>query len=312
MTKQAVSIQVQPEQYIKTANGKCVGNFLCVLQEEKPRRYHFHDGDGNTVTHGGDGNLIITVRVKEESLTLLKPRLISYLKGLLGRNKEELHTEGQKNFRGVMINLPDILNKLPSSLDFEVIVDVGCSSTYHQDEIAYEVMAALSGIPALKAVTPTGEYFSFIRQDEIDDGLCVKYHFERLGIDLEFSHGEELSAVVVSIDKYATVHNRNKFKKIMYDFVAQYVEKRTTKKLLHEDVFLRGQKNFFHRYQSEGSLKCVTVDIGFGKSTYFSVSVPYSRGFKEPFSRVKYAKRLMEMLSRAFKIPKAVEVLNGD
>lgn len=303
MKEQMTPSRLGPVRQLQPVITRRVGNFLWTSQGGNTKRYDFLDTQQNRVSHGGEGDLVVTVRIKEALVELFKPRLISYLRSLVGRNKEELHTFGWKKFRGITIDFSESNKSSQTSSDFEVVIDVGSGSYYHQDEIAYEVMAALSGIPALKAVSPLGEYGSFVRHDDMYDGLCIKYCFEYFGLNVEFVHGEGLSEVVVSMDKKASLKNKEKFKKLMCDFVAKYVEERTLKKLPKEEILLSGQEKFFHQYQGEGSTKRVEVDFLFGKSSYFSVTVPYSRGFKEPFARVRYAERLMKMLSKEFKIP---------
>jgi hypothetical protein len=263
-----------------------VGNFLYIHEEENPRGRHFFDMKGNTVIHGGqDGPMDVRISITPEDKATLVPRLVAYMVELLGRHGGTLHSFGEWKFDRVIIRLP---YRVFTPVNFEVTIH---SMVGKQAEIAYEVMAALSGIPVYKAIAPLGSYYSFDRMDKIDDGKWVTYWHHMQGIRVAFNHVSDLSSVVVSKSIHLPREDWEKFKGLMYDFVDEYVYAMTGKKMLKEKGF--------HSYSSTMDDSSVTVDVDSGTSFSFAVSIPYG-GEATPFPRLAFAKRAMEMLSESF------------
>ena len=276
----------------KDLYNKRVGDFLYIHYEANPVWLVFLDLQRNTVQHGGQGDSTdVIVRITDASRAVLEPRLTAYLSELVGRHHEVLHEEGKRRFHGVTITLPYKSVPLPRPY-LEVTIHTGSGACYDQDEIAYEVMAALSGVPTLKALAPADSYYGFVRTDRINDDDWVGYVHQDVGIRIEFSpmiHGN--AYVSVSMYKHDSRENREKFKNAMYDLVSEYVKSRT------DQVMLR--KEGRHVFGITGGEGAVVVEVDSGSSSNFSVTVPYSD--HESFARLKYAKRAMEMLHENFK-----------
>lgn len=262
-----------------------IGDFLYVHKKTNPSRYYFFDRNGNSVMYEGPGGYTtdVIVRIKPQFLAVLKPRLVAYMKELLARHGEELHIEGEKQFLAVTIHLP--YGKVCGP-EYEVTIHTGSGCFYNQDEIAYEVMVALSGVPVYKAIAPFGSYYDFQRLDKIDDGKWVKYWHHVQGIKVEFNHVDDHSSVIVSKTIHQPRNDWEKFKRLMYEFVGEYVLAVTGKKIL----CIPGH----HIYSSEGDDPPVIVDIESVVSFSFAVNVPY----RNDFARLRFAKQAMEMLSK--------------
>src|SRR3989344_3729977 len=276
----------------KDPYNKRVGDFLYIHYEANPVWLVFLDLQRNTVQHGGQGDSTdVIVRITDASRAVLEPRLTAYLSELVGRHHEVLHEEGKRRFHGVTITLPYKSVPLPRPY-LEVTIHTGSGACYDQDEIAYEVMAALSGVPVLKALAPVGEYYGFVRTDSVDDDDWVGYVREDMGIRIEFSHMIHGNSYVrVSMYKHASRENWGKFKDVMYDFVFEYVKSRTEQAIPKKEG----------RYVFGGTGR---EDVVFthGESmdlSDFNVTVPYSD--VEAFARLEYAKRAMQMLYENFK-----------
>lgn len=266
-----------------------IGDFLYVHEEANPRWYYFFDRNGNSVMYGGRGDHTdVIVRIRPEFLAVLKPRLTAYMKELLARHGEELHLEGQKQFLAVTIALP---YEKVCGPEHEVTIHTGSGCYYDQDEIAYEVMAALSGVPVYKAIAPFGSYYDFQRLDKIDDGKWVKYWHHVQGIKVEFNHVDDHSSVVVSKTIHQPRNDWEKFKRLMYEFVGEYVHARTGEKIL----CIPGRHVYL--LVDDDPLGTVIVDIESGSSFSFAVNVPYLH----EFARLRFAKQAMEMLSKEFR-----------
>lgn len=280
------------ERLSKEPFNKRIGDFLYIHHEANPRWHHFGDLQENAVRHGGHGDSTdVVVRITDASRPVLEPRLMSYLKELVGRHNETLHEDGKKRFHGVTITLPyKAISHMLRGL--EVTIHTGSGCCYDQDEIAYEVMAALSGVPALKALAPADSYYGFVRTDKIDDGDWIGYVHQDMGIRIEFSHMiHGNSYVSVSMYKHNSGTNSEELKCLMFDFVSEYVQSRTDESMLKKESF-----QTFKIKDGEGK---VDIDIGLGSLPRFSVTVPYSDF--ESFARLEYAKRAMELLHKRFR-----------
>ncbi|MEK7134780.1 MAG: hypothetical protein AAB819_03630 [Patescibacteria group bacterium] len=144
---------VEFERLSKDLFNKRIGGFLYIHYEANPQWIYFIDLQENMVQYGGQGNSTdVIVRITNASRPVLEPRLMSYLRELVGRHDETLHEEGERKFHGVTIILPyKLMSVFPG---FEVTIHTGSGRCYDQDEIAFEVMGALSDVPVLKAIAP--------------------------------------------------------------------------------------------------------------------------------------------------------------
>lgn len=269
-----------------------IGDFLYIHREANPVWHYFLDIYGNMVRHGGRGDATdCVVHIKAASREALEPRLNEYLKELVGRHGEELHNVGTKKYHGVTITLPPSPHSAVLQ-NLEVTIHTGSGCCYDQDEIAYEVMAALSGVPALKALAEPDSYHGFIRRDKIDDNAWINFLNEELGITVKFSpiSGDD-SYVVVEMYKHHPRENWEMFKHLMYECIDEYVKSRTGRNIVKQ----YGEQVF----ENENSKDQTRVLVGSGSLLSFCVTVPYSDHVS--FIRWEYAKRAMSMLHEEFK-----------
>ena len=208
-----------------------MGDFLYIHYEANPRWYHYFDRQGNQVLHGGRGDSTdATVRILKASREKLEPRLMAYLKDLLARHGEELHEEGRKQFKAVTIWLPHKMLRRP---DLEVTVHTGSGCYYDQDEIAYEMMAALSGLPTFKMLA--WKFCGrFERQDDIHDQTDVRYHSCESNVTVSFAHSDSEAPVVISMNLGTPEQLRTNFVSFMCKKLSAYVEEATKKQFVAE------------------------------------------------------------------------------
>lgn len=299
MTEQRMTQQRFDELSEKLFN-KRIGNFLYQHYEASPRWYNFWDIHGNLVMYGGDSTDVI-VRIKKEHRELLEPRLMAYTEELVGRHNEVLHEFGIQKFHGVTIQLP-FESKGVINPELEVIIHTGSGCCYDQDEIAYEVIAALSGVPVLKALAPKS-CGSFIRFDEIGSNDWIKFQSENVGVKVEFDYKPNSPHnTVVMLCRSTSMDKINKLVNLMYDFVDEYVLSRTGQNIIKKG----GEQSF--KYEHTEKMVHVKILLG-GPSIAFCVTVPYCD--HEPFARLSYATRVMEMLHENLKeeVEKEAEVV---
>lgn len=300
--------RMTPREFEKLSNevmNKRVGNFLYVHDDHvrnfgtaNPPWYCFQDIYCNSVTYGSD-NTDVIVRIQKNRRESLGRIIVAYMKELVGRHDETLHEFGTQKFHGVTIELPPDL-AYPFLHDMKVIIHTGSGCCYDQDEIAYEVMAALSDVPVLKALAPRNSYCGFDRCDNLVDSNPIRFRFESTRIFVKFNHEPNSPLyVVVGLYDNPTKEKLDKFKNLMYDFVDGYVQSRTGQNIV--------RKEGVQEFKYEHSEKMVYVRIVKDLSYDFCVTVPYCD--HEPFARLNYAKRVMEMLYENFKVEKEVEVI---
>lgn len=139
-----------------------IGDFKYVQDGANPPWHYFFDNYQNVVQYGGHADSTdVIVRIRGGSVEVLHSRLREYMTELVLRHNEVLHEEGEKRFHWVTISLP--YKDRPTSEGVKIHTGSGCC--YDQDKIAYEVMAALSGVPVYKAITPAKSYYGFTRVD---------------------------------------------------------------------------------------------------------------------------------------------------
>jgi hypothetical protein len=204
---------------------------------------------------------------------------------LIGRHGEQLHTEGQKQFHGVTISLP-----YRPVEHAEYCIHTGSGCCYDQDEIAYEVMAALSGIPVYKAISPRS-CGNFVKEDMTDNSVWIVYSDMQNGFRVSFSHVNDGTPVVVENSKHFPRSHWTKFQADMCILLAEFVSKRTGK----EFVFTRGRT----KYEAENPSDEIEIDIQSGSTFDFAIKVPYGLSF-EHFPRLAFAKAAMKFLSEKF------------
>lgn len=269
---------------------KRIGDFLYIYREPNPSWYYWRDIHDNSVMHGGDSTDAI-IQIKEVHRSILEPRLMGYLRELVGRHNEQLHQFGVKKFHGVTIELPfDSSSGIKS--DLRVTVHTGSGCCYDQGEIAYEAMAALSGVPALKAIAEPDSYYGFVRRDKINDNAWINYLNEELGIIVKFSYAkEDGSYVVISMYK-GFEKNSEKFSALILDYIDEYVRSRTGKKI--------DRKIIDQEFKNENG-GVTRICIGIHESSLYSFCVTVPCGGYVAFPRWEYARRAMEMLHKNFR-----------
>lgn len=264
---------------------KRVGNFLYTQREANPNWYYYVDDSGNCVFHGGRGcQTDVHIEIKGAFQDVLRPRLYAYMEELVGRHGEVLHEEGVKQFHGVTIELP--YRTMGSN---RITIHTGSGCCYDQDEIAYEVMAALSGLSFYKALAPRYVYHKFLRVDVVtDDDHPVTFFNESSDILVFFSHKKDGSYVTV-------LGPRNEvFEKVMFAYFAAMVEGR--RELGHAS-FVRdfGDRHYTAHSESDSVDVSIKPELD-GKKVSFGIKLPYNLSFQS-FPRLHFAKGVMEMLS---------------
>ena len=260
-----------------------VGDFLYIHHEANPSWYHYFDIHGNQVQHGGRGDSTdVIVKIKKEHRETLEPRLYAYMRELLARHGEELHREGRKLFAGLTIELP---YKLMNDSDLRVTLHTGSGCFYDQDEIAYEVMAALSGVPTLKALAPTGSYYGFIRKDKVRDECSLRFEHNKIPLSVTFGHGREMQPIVFLLES-ADQAAIERFKGVMFAELASYVKAKAEVEFSCAPGVTK--------YTNAKTNVVTEVVVSFGDVILFSVSSPYSDWV--PFNRLDCAKHIMNAL----------------
>ena len=285
--------QKEFDRFSKITFNKRIGDFLYIHREANPRWHDFFDIHGNRVAHGGHGDSTdVEIRIVKDCVPMLLPRLIAYMEKLVGRHNEKLHKVGMQKFHGVMIILPCEETLTAYSGEYNCTIHTGSGCCYDQDEIAYEVMAALSGIPTLKALARES-YGNFVRLDKPNDLGWIKYEFSdcKIGVELSYLDWGNPATVVVHMAHYLPQESQERFKNVMYDFMSEYLFEVTGKKMV--------RRSGHQRYKFNDSINFIPVYVGYRGSLYFSIDVSYSGGV--PFARLEYAKGVMETLSETFK-----------
>lgn len=278
-----------------------VGEFFYRHREANPKWYAFFDKLGNSVFYGGDATDVI-IRIKEVSREELGNLLIDYMRELVGRHNEDLHGEGTKKFHAVTITLP--VGILKNGGELEVTIHTGSGCCYDQDEIAYEVMAALSGIPVYKALAPSFSYHSFVRQDKVGDGKPISYWFEEEDICVSFGYLNDGECVRVSKDKPSPSQSTEsliKFVEIMQEVLSVWVEALTDKKMSRVPGFIHCYEYEPHSLNNNQKYVRVFISSSFDCSS-FAIEIPYFSHID--FGRITFAKEVMERLSEAFPVAK--------
>lgn len=267
---------------------KRVGDFLYRHHEASPRWLHFFDGAGNRVIHGGRGDATdVIIELDGENKEVLRTRLVAYLEELVGRHNEKLHDEGEKLFKGVTITLPYTSMKI---FPDRYVIHTGSGCWYDQDEIAYEVMAALSSISVYKALAPRYEYYDFIRVDEPTDDKPVTFYHEAADVMVFFSDKKDGSSVCVRGPK------TEKFERIMFAFFAGFVEGKTEKPFIREYG-----SAVYHGKDSSDTVEVNITSEHAGKASMFAAKLPYGLSYQS-FPRLHFAKLVMESFSKDFHV----------
>lgn len=275
---------------------KRVGDFLYRHKEANPSIYCFwNDIKGCVVVYSSE-NTDVVVDLPQEKRDILKPRLINYLKELVARHNEILHEELSKRFHGVTITLPS-LDSFEGDKE-EYIIHTGSGCCYDQDEIAYEIMVALSGIPVYKALSPIFSCHTFVRQDALDDGGWIRYLFEEKGIQVTYSHSNDLTRVVVSKFINSPRSDWELFEKTMYASFSEWL------KVFSRDSFVanRGFRSYgYERDSLSGRQNSIEISIEpWPSSLKFTFQVPYFAHIN--FARIAFARDIMKTLSETFPV----------
>jgi hypothetical protein len=273
-------------------SNKRVGDFLYVHREADPRWLRFSDGFGNRVIHGGRGDSTdVIIELEGENKEVLRARLVAYLEELVGRHNEKLHDEWEKQFRGVTITLPYTSMKIYPD---RYVIHTGSGCFYDQDEIAYEVMAALSSLTVYKALAPRYLYKDFARVDEPTDDKPVTFYHEETDVMVFFSDKKDDTSVCVRGPK------TEKFERVMFAFFAGFVEGRTEKPFAREYG-----ATVYHARNPADSVEVKITSEHAGEKCMFAVKLPYGLSFQS-FPRLHFAKLVMECHKEDFLAAEAV------
>ncbi len=260
-----------------------VGDFLSRYYEANPKWLSFTDGKGNVVSYSGTGyGTDVIIDLNGENREVLRPRLITYLQELVGRHNEELHDQSVKLFHGVTITLPYTELKIDMN---RYVIHTGSGCYYDQDEIAYEMMAALSSLSVYKALAPRYLYKDFVRVDDpADENHPVTFYHEVMDVMVFFSQTKDDSLV------HVRGPSTEKFEKYMFAFFAGFVEGRT------EIAFVReyGSRSYDAKNPFDSIEVNITSEHG-GKQCMFAAKLPYGLSFQS-FPRLHFAKLVMEGL----------------
>ena len=261
------------------------------IHQTNPRWCDFSDTKGNTVRCGGTAcPTVVRVHITSSSRKELEPRLMTYLKELIWMDDKGLHEFGGEIFEGVIIMLP--YKELPSP-DLKVTIQIIPDCHYDQDEIAYGVMAALSGVPTYKAISPFGTYQGqFVRQDTISDGKPVSYKHVALGIEVSFSHINDATDVSISKVVGNSEEDEERYKSLMYHYFDTFISTKTGQTFVRESGYRVYEAKDHRRHES------LSVQVDSGSKMSFAVDIPYGLSF-ESFPRLRFTKDLMKYLSEA-------------
>ena len=272
-------------------NNVRIGDFLHSPQGGGLNWLVYSDASGNSVSHGSDsGKAEVHILIKQKSREQLEQILCCYLHELVSRHRETLHDQGHKQFKHLSIRFQYGTAK---DRDLDIRVCIGSSGFYNQDEIAYEVMATLSDLPVYKVVSPMFYYESFVRLDTVGDKGTVRYSLEEHGISVEFGYSKESSRLIVTKkDQPGGEEDRRKFIDLMLFSFDGYVKNKTGKTL----VYSSGRTVYKNGARDTG----IEVLIDNNSISFsISVSVPYKDSGS--FPRVRLARILMEIISKAYK-----------
>jgi hypothetical protein len=262
-----------------------IGDFKYVQDGANPPWHYFFDDYQNVVQYGGNADSTdVIVRIRGGSVEVLHSRLREYMTELVLRHNEVLHEEGEKRFHAVTISLP--YKDRPTSEGVTIHTGSGCC--YDQDEIAYEVMAALSGVPVYKAISPEKSCYGFTRVDSPKDQNPITFFSEKIDVMVAFSYQNDDSAVMCHIPKTPELE------KYMFDLFAEFVIGRT------QVPFIRsyGLIDYIAENPADSLSVCIQEEHG-GSRCSFSMKVPYNLSF-ESFPRLCFAQHVMQSLHEKF------------
>ncbi len=269
-----------------------IGNFT--RKDEVPihrNNYReFRDGLGNEVWYSdGAGDSRVIVRVTDSSYGDLWSKATKCLSGLLALHDEKFMEDPYAEYSCAHIRIsPE--GEFPRSI--EIHVRMGNRAT-----IAYELMAALSGVPILKAAAPFVSCGDFVRCDHGED---VRYVISDKKIELGFSSDKDISAVVVRMSTYNESEDLMIFERVMTEVIRSWVTYLVGAE--YTESFLCETNRYPYKWKcSPFSLnqQMVDVDVQHGSFRAYSLTVPYYV-HPYPFGRIAYAQEVMGRLTEVF------------
>jgi hypothetical protein len=246
-------------------DNKMIGDFLHVADVDLDSNWvRFYDGYGSSVRYGKTSSFHeVVITLDYSSASYLKLPLLEYLTALVGLHGEQLHKKGWAKFRHLAITLPEDI--VEHEQHVEIKLHTAGSTEYHQRQLAYEVMAALSGVPVLKAIAPLHTCGRFVRKDKIGNTGKIRYFDAARGISVKISH--EHDEVPIEVSMFSKDHrnqaNRALFQEHMYSFLEGYIRPRRTR------PFVRGPGCY--TYEGRQSSSPVKIDIKVKQSFIFDI-----------------------------------------
>ena len=271
-----------------------IGDFICKYAEGRQEWVVFRNDSGDCVSYGGMHQTEVHILITQASRDRLERVVYLYLHELAHRHDRTLHAAGSKDFKFFTIGLPVI-----STTKSDVLISIvpGSNGVYQQEDLAYEVMAALSNIPAYKAVSPMFYFGNFVRLDGVHDNTWIEYCYKDQGITVTFSHTKDPSHLIVKKDSFPEEGDKERFKALMARLFIAYVQEKTGRVFVLPHGFGTGTYGGGHRPFS------VEVFVEETPSLYsISVSVHY-RDY-EHWPRAQLARQLMEAISQAYPVEK--------
>jgi hypothetical protein len=220
----------------------------------------------------------IRYAIKSDEFHDYKGRAIEYLKSLLRKCGEVLHTKGQMTFpkSKVVVTLPDEQGE-------ETVIYFHEECPLHPEWVFYELMAQVSGVSVYKALAPK-EVNGFVRIDHADD--------DHGSISYTWQHSKQqqgkdvlVGAVSVELDFEPPRHQE------VFSFWVSYIKNGG-----HTRVGFSGQ--VFNRCMTSTCQGITFVQHSSGISS-FSIAVPY-RSDTDLFPRLAFLEKVTSALREAF------------
>ncbi len=272
-----------------------IGDFIWTHTVEKQEWVVFRNTSGDCVSYGGIHKTEVHILIKQASRDRLERVMYFYLHKLAGRHGGRiLHTSGSKDFKYFTIRLPFVV-----STESDVLISIvpGSNGVYQQEDLAYEVIAALSKIPAYKEVSPMFYFGNFVRLDDVHDNTWIEYCYKDQGISVTFSHTKDPSHLIVKKDSFPKEGDKERFKALMARLFIAYVQEKTGRVFVLPHGFGTGTYGGGHRPFS------VEVFVEETPSLY-SISVGVHYRDYEHWPRAQLARQLMEAISQAYPMEK--------
>jgi hypothetical protein len=277
-----------------------VGNFVSTTQGVTESSWClYQDIYGNTIVYGAPGGATdVIVTILPEHRAQYEPLIYAYLRALVGRHGEVLEEVDCKVYRAVTVRLP--IGYAPTAGPCEVTIHTGSGCDYDQDEIAYEVMAALSEIPVYTALAPAHYCYDFVRVDTAPDRVSYMHHGAQISITFTVDT-DDSSVVVQKRVSYHDTHD-GMFAAHMYELVDTWVRTFSPGRCTPGVVRLEWNSTSVYpiaQHALSGTQDTIAVSfMADAEHITVAMQVPYFSHIQ--FGRLAYAKAVMEHMSRVF------------